>query len=76
MRTLFDAYHEDFAFNPGHIWVSGEMISILVAPEVVASIACNNSFASSWLLSRYATSLWLALHWLPITSFSTVTSLL
>ena len=30
--------------------VSGEMISILVAPEVVASIACNNSFvsASSW----------------------------
>ena len=27
--------------------VSGEMISILVAPEVVASIACNNSFVSA-----------------------------
>ena len=39
--------------------VSGEQMCILVAPEAVASIACNNSFvsASSWLLLRWHTSL-------------------
>ena len=52
--------------------VSGETMSILVAPDTVASTACSSSFvsASSWLLSRYCMSLCVPLHLL---SHATVT---
>ena len=52
--------------------VSGKTMSILVAPDTVASTACNSSFvpASSWLLSRYCMSLCVPLH---ILSHVTVT---
>ena len=38
--------------------VSGEEMHILVAPEAVTSVACNNGFVStsSWLLSGWLTS--------------------
>ena len=52
--------------------VSGETMSILVAPDTVASTAYSSSFvsASSWLLSRYCMSLCVPLHLL---SYATVT---
>ena len=50
--------------------VSGETMSILVAPDIVASTACSSSFmsASSWLLSRYCMSLCIHLHLLSHTT--------
>ena len=47
--------------------VSGDTISMQVAPEDVASTACNNSFvsASACVLSRWIILRWVASHWLP-----------